>query len=94
MAAPRVSFSDPRERHRGLSHHTRTVLALCPGAVLPWTDGLEPPGVLEVVPVGTAGWEDACADLALTSMGRGPADDPWFFAASFAAGRVAAKMAA
>ena len=26
IAVPRVSFADPRERHRGLSHHTRTAL--------------------------------------------------------------------
>lgn len=27
VAIPRVSFADPRPRHRGLSHHSRTVLA-------------------------------------------------------------------
>jgi uncharacterized protein DUF3866 len=26
IAIPRISFADPRPRHRGLSHHTRTVL--------------------------------------------------------------------
>jgi len=26
IAVPRLSFADPRERHRGLSHHSRTVL--------------------------------------------------------------------
>ena len=26
----------------------------------------------------------------LAHMGRGPGDDPWFFAAAFAAGRLAA----
>jgi len=26
LAVPRISFADPRERHRGLSHHTLTVL--------------------------------------------------------------------
>lgn len=26
IAVPRVSFADPRERHQGLSHHTRTAL--------------------------------------------------------------------
>ncbi len=26
VAVPRLSFADPRERHRGLSHHTRTAL--------------------------------------------------------------------
>ncbi|NLY89729.1 MAG: DUF3866 family protein [Firmicutes bacterium] len=27
VAIPRVSFADPRSRHRGLSHHSRTVLS-------------------------------------------------------------------
>lgn len=27
VAVPRVSFADPRPRHRGLSHHSRTVLS-------------------------------------------------------------------
>src|SRR5438874_2328406 len=29
VLAPRVSGADPRERHRGLSHHTQAVLRLC-----------------------------------------------------------------
>ncbi|OAT86498.1 DUF3866 family protein [Desulfotomaculum copahuensis] len=28
VAVPRISFADPRERHHGLSHHTRTALGL------------------------------------------------------------------
>lgn len=27
VAVPRISFTDPRSRHRGLSHHSRTVLS-------------------------------------------------------------------
>ena len=34
VIAARVSEADPRERHRGLSHHTQTVLELCLGEVL------------------------------------------------------------
>ncbi len=30
VLAPRLSFADPRRRHRGLSHHTKTVLRLTP----------------------------------------------------------------
>ena len=37
----------------------------------------------------STGWEAACAPLPLSHMGRGPAEDPWFFAAAFAAGRLA-----
>jgi Protein of unknown function (DUF3866) len=33
LVSPRLSSSDPRERHRGLSHHTQSVLQLLLGAV-------------------------------------------------------------
>ncbi len=33
LISPRLSSGDPRERHRGLSHHTRTVLELLLGPV-------------------------------------------------------------
>ena len=91
IVAPRVSFGDERPRHRGLSHHTRSALALCLGTVrVAWPVGLEPPSGVDVVEVNAAGWEAACAPLALSHMGRGPGEDPWFFAAAFAAGRLAA----
>ena len=35
------------------------------------------------------GWEEACAGLPLSHMGRGPDEDPAFFAAAYAAGRAA-----
>ena len=91
IVAPRVSFGDERSRHRGLSHHTRAALALCLGEVrVAWPAGLEPPEGIRVVEVNAAGWEAACAPLPLSLMGRGPGEDPWFFAAAFAAGRLAA----
>jgi hypothetical protein len=91
IVAPRISFGDERPRHRGLSHHTRSTLALCLGDVrVAWPDGLEPPDGIEVVAVDVTGWEAACAALPLSHMGRGPDDDPWFFATAFAAGRLAA----
>ena len=91
VVAPRVSFADERPRHRGLSHHTRSALALCLGKVrVAWPIGLEPPEGVEIVDVNAAGWEAACAPLPLSHMGRGSGDDPWFFAAAFAAGRLAA----
>ena len=92
IVAPRVSFADDRPRHRGLSHHTRSALELCLGAVrVAWPLGLERPAGVEVVEVNAAGWEAACAALPLSHMGRGVGDDPWFFAAAFAAGRLAAS---
>jgi len=91
VVAPRVSFGDERERHRGLSHHTRAALALCLGDVrVAWPRGLDRPDGVDVVEVDVDGWELACAPLPLSHMGRGPDADPWFFAAAFAAGRLAA----
>jgi uncharacterized protein DUF3866 len=94
VIAPRVSFADERERHRGLSHHTRTALELCLGSVLvPWPTGLDPPHGIAVETVDVGGWQQACAELPLDHMGRGPDADPWFFASAFAAGRCAANLA-
>jgi hypothetical protein len=77
VLAPRVSEGDPRERHRGLSHHTRAVLELC----------LSEPAVPD--DLSPAGWREACEGLPLSHMGRGPDEDPSFFGAAFAAGRLA-----
>jgi Protein of unknown function (DUF3866) len=91
VLAVRYSDADTRERHHGVSHHTRAALALCPGrAAVAWPDGLEAPAWLEPRElVDVSGWEEACAGLPLSHMGRGPAEDPGFFAAAFAAGRLA-----
>jgi len=90
VLAVRYSEGDPRERHRGLSHHTQAVLALAGEVEVGWPEGLETPDGLEHVTfVDVGGWEDACAGLPLFHMGRGADDDPWFFAAAYAAGRVA-----
>lgn len=77
VLAPRVSEADARERHRGLSHHTRAVLELCLA---------EPELPADLEPEG---WREACEGLPLSHMGRGPDEDPAFFAAAFAAGRLA-----
>ncbi len=93
IVVPRVSFGDERERHRGLSHHTRSALRLCLGNVrVAWPDGLEVPEGLEVVAVDAGGWREACEGLELAHMGRGPDDDPWFFAAAHAAGVLARTL--
>jgi hypothetical protein len=90
VLAVRYSESDPRERHRGLSHHTRAVLALAEGAVIAWPEGLAvPEGLERVTSADVNGWEDACTGLPMCHMGRGPDEDPWFFAVAYAAGRVA-----
>jgi Protein of unknown function (DUF3866) len=95
VLAARVSSADERERHRGVSHHTEAVLSLCAGRVtVAWPNGLEAPPWMEPRQgVDASGWEEACAGLPLSHMGRGPDEEPWFFAAAFAAGRLARSLA-
>jgi hypothetical protein len=89
ILAVRASESDTRDRHRGLSHHVRDILRLADGATLPWPQGFDPPAGIDVELVDVEGWQEACAGLTLSHMGRRPADDALFFAAAFAAGRSA-----
>ncbi len=94
VLAVRVSSGDERERHRGVSHHTRAVAELCLGEVaVAWPAAIDAPGWLEArTDVDTEGWLEACAGLPLEHMGRGPADDPWFFESAFAAGKLAREF--
>ncbi len=80
VVAARVSEADDRERHRGVSHHTQAILELCVGEVT------------VAVESDSEGWREACEGLPLSHMGRGPDEDPAFFAAGYAAGRVARGM--
>jgi Protein of unknown function (DUF3866) len=91
LLAVRASEGDPRERHRGVSHHVQDVLRLCGERVVAaWPRGWEAPEWLKPrEDVDVSDWQRACAELPLSHMGRGPADDPLFFAAAFAAGRAA-----
>jgi hypothetical protein len=88
----RASGVDRRERHRGVSHHVHTILRLAahrpevplPAALAPQVAGatvVEGPAAAEVL--------DAL-NLVVTSMGRGPTDDPSFFAAATSTGAWAA----
>jgi hypothetical protein len=91
----RMSSGDPRERHQGLSHHTRTVLDLL---LAPVTVGV-PEGVEHREDAHE--WEDQPADLEgylatglpSRTMGRSLDDDPPFFAAALAAGGALATKA-
>ena len=38
------------------------------------------------------GWREACEGLPLSHMGRGPDDDPGFFAVAYAAGVAAREL--
>jgi hypothetical protein len=104
----RLSFADARERHRVVSHHSLTVFgglafgravvavpqlasaeasrvdAALDGAGV-WTrhDRMVLPGVLPDV-----------AGVRFATMGRGPGDDPAFFAAAAAAGEAAVRLLA
>ena len=94
--AARASEADGRERQRNASHHTRAVLELSLGEVsVAWPAGRDAPDWLEPrADVEVEGWESACAELPLSHMGRGPQEDPLFFAAAFAAGRLARERLA
>jgi hypothetical protein len=92
----RASSGDPRERHQGVSHHVRTILGLAAARPeLPLPAGLageivgssvvEPPDAAAVL---------AALDLQVTTMGRGPEEDPLFFAAAASAGAWAATAIA
>ncbi len=78
VIAVRASSADERPRHRGVSHHTDAVLSLVHGEA--------------VVPQDGEGWREACEGLPLSHMGRGPDDDPEFFAAAYAAGVAAREL--
>ena len=93
VVALRVSGADARERHEGVSHHSLTVLSLASTADTAWPEGCpvgQAPG--RATAVDASGWREACAGLPLSHMGRGVDDDPWFYAAAFAAGRLAETL--
>lgn len=93
VVVPRMSSGDPRPRHRGLSHHTRTVLGLMlRPALVALPPGEEPqlPGEHEPR-VGAADLDGYRASgLPARTMGRGPDEDELFFRASLAGGSVLA----
>jgi hypothetical protein len=92
VLALRISEGETRERHRGVSHHSDAVLSLRGGTYkVAWPGGcpVQHPIAEGADQVDVSDWREACADLPLLHMGRGPDEDPWFFAASFAAGRLA-----
>jgi hypothetical protein len=94
LLVPRMSSTDPRERHRGVSHHTRTVLELLLAPVAVAVPAGRAPG-----DQGRHTWVEREADAAgyaasglpSRSMGR---EDPLFFAAALAAGGALHDMIA
>lgn len=96
VIAVRYSGADFRDRHRGVSHHTRSALRLILGSRdVAWPNDLGRDEALgDVVAIDVDGWQEACKGLPLRHMGRGAAEDPSFFASSFAAGRHARALVA
>jgi hypothetical protein len=96
LVVPRMSASDPRPRHQGISHHSRAVLellladvtvALPPETKTPewsrrhsWRTG----------PADLGGY--AASGLPARTMGRTLDDDPVFFAVALAGGAVLADL--
>jgi len=105
VLSPRLSSSDPRERHLHLSHHTFTVLELLLGGVEVATPAGDLPGGAEAkrylteaagerhrlreVDVDLAAYR--AAGLPAMTMGRSIDEDPLFFAAPLAAGTFLAR---
>lgn len=107
VASLRISSADPRERHRGVSHHSLTAygkVALAPAdVVVPELGGAfgatirAQAGELSrhrLVHVSVHGLREVldAAPVRLSTMGRGLADDPEYFLAAAAAGRHAASL--
>jgi Protein of unknown function (DUF3866) len=107
VASLRLSSADPRDRHQGVSHHSRTAygrvaLARADVAVPLLTEPLASQVAADVaplaarhrlVPVPVDGLEEALRScpVALSTMGRG-LDDLAYFLAAAAAGRHAASL--
>jgi Protein of unknown function (DUF3866) len=103
LLSPRLSEADPRDRHRGVSHHTLTILELLLGGVgVPVPEGGTDVAVqladavsgrhqLHRVQPDLAGY--AASGLPARTMGRGLEEDQLFFAAPLAAGQALAGAA-
>jgi len=107
VACLRISFADPRARHRGISHHTLTALAIAAREAadvvvpaLPETEGLVRQlgeagerHRIHVVDAGPGMELLRAAGVRLASMGRQLDEIPETFAAAVAAGTHAARLA-
>ena len=93
IVVPRMSSGDPRPRHRGLSHHSRTVLdlLLAPALLaLPAGESVEEPRhEVREASVDIDGYRSS--GLPATTMGRGIEQDELFFKAALAGGVVLAE---
>jgi hypothetical protein len=89
---PRMSEGDPRPRHRGLSHHSATVLSLLlKPVVVALPDELHLPGghQTRAAAADLRGYGES--GLPMDTMGRGIDQDELFFRAALAGGVVLAE---
>ena len=105
---PRLSSGDERERHRGLSHHTETVLSMLlrpvrvpvpAGVSLPSGAGLERAIAHGAAHEARARWTSSglvepylSSGLPARTMGRSLDEDRDFFLAALAGGALLADM--
>ena len=110
VASLRISDADPRQRHRGISHHSLTaygrVALASADVVVPALDGdlgIQVAAQAQqlarrhrLVSVATGGLAEALAacPVPLSTMGRGLDEDRAYFLAAAAAGRHAAALLA
>jgi hypothetical protein len=97
ILSPRLSSGDPRERHRGLSHHTATVLELLLAPVtVAIPEGASHLQILDRHTVKAMSVDlhaYASSGLPTSTMGRTLGDDPLFFEAPLAVGAFVASAA-
>jgi hypothetical protein len=105
LVSPRLSSSDPRERHLHLSHHTVTLLDLLLAPVdVPVPEAADLPGLEEATdrlrsatsarhhlrPTPVDLESYTASGLPTRTMGRTLTEDPLFFASPLASGRILA----
>ncbi len=98
----RSSSADERDRHRGISHHSRTALRFCERAELAWPKnaGADAPDARSLgshtvahVPIPDIANVLSNYQLRITTMGRTVDEDRLFFDMAAAAGARAAEVA-
>jgi hypothetical protein len=106
ILSPRLSSSDPRERHLHLSHHTHTVLELLLAPVEVAIPDADLPGATEAKRELMESFDErhslrevsvdleayAASGLPTRTMGRTLDEDPLFFAAPLAAGHLLSEQ--
>jgi uncharacterized protein DUF3866 len=93
LLVPRMSSGDPRERHRGLSHHSATVLEMLLAPVLvALPEGAELDTLSHeaaAFPTNLGAYTES--GLPATTMGRSVDEDELFFRAALAGGEALAR---